>query len=395
MVLKENYKNISRMHICFITSEFPKPGFPHGGVGTFIATLGKALLKKGVQVSVVGINNYTYIEEVSNEEGINVYRLKLKKVKGLTWCFNIQSINKKIKEIHQQNPIDIVEGTELGLAFLDKLPNIKYVIRMNGGHHFFAEAENRKTEWLKRILEKRSFKKADGILAVSVYVAETTRRLLKLGDVPITIIYNPIDSEKFYQSNPDLIQRHTILFAGSIVEKKGIRQLVQSLNYLIDEFPDVHLYIAGRDAFLPGTRIPYRPILEKEINDRIKSHITFLGVVPNSKMVTHIEKAEICCYPSHMEAMPLAWLEVLAMGKAFIGGSSGPGPEAVIDGKTGLLADPHNPESIADKIRFLFNNVDAGQELGKKARERIKREFTIEVVVLKNIEYYQSLINKQ
>ena len=39
------------MHICYITSEFPKQGFPHGGAGTFIATIAKALVEKGISVS--------------------------------------------------------------------------------------------------------------------------------------------------------------------------------------------------------------------------------------------------------------------------------------------------------------------------------------------------------
>lgn len=51
------------MHICFITSEFPKQGFPHGGVGTFVTTIGKALVEKGVRVSVIGMN---YIDTTEN-----------------------------------------------------------------------------------------------------------------------------------------------------------------------------------------------------------------------------------------------------------------------------------------------------------------------------------------
>ena len=65
------------MHICFITSEFPKPGYPHGGVGTFIATLSKAMVGKGFKVSVVGKNHQNQNEE-ENVSGVQVYRLKAK-----------------------------------------------------------------------------------------------------------------------------------------------------------------------------------------------------------------------------------------------------------------------------------------------------------------------------
>ncbi len=66
------------MHICFITSEYPKKGFAHGGLGSFVATLSKNLVKQGVKVSVVGIN-YTNNIETIIENGVNIYRLKPKK----------------------------------------------------------------------------------------------------------------------------------------------------------------------------------------------------------------------------------------------------------------------------------------------------------------------------
>ena len=381
------------MHICFITSEFPKPGFPHGGVGTFVATLGKALVKNGIEVSVIGLN-CTDKEQVENVDGISVYRVSPPKVKGLQWYFNAKVIANKIKEIHQIKSFDFVETAELGLAFLPKIKGIQYVIRMHGGHHFFTQSENRKTEWWKVLQEKRSFSKADHIIAVSHYVAKTTSDLLKLKKRSIEVIYNPIDTTKFYVCDQSKIERNTIFFAGSIIEKKGIRQLVQSLNFLVDEFPNVHLYIAGRDANLPGTNLPYRPLLEKEINSKIEQHITFLGVVPNNEIAQHIEKAEVCCYPSHMEAMPLAWLEVMAMGKTFVGSKTGPGPEAITDNVTGLLVNPHDPKDIAEKIKYLFNNPEKAAELGYKARISVLEKFEISTIVNENIAFYTKISKK-
>ena len=148
------------------------------------------------------------------------------------------------------------------------------------------------------------------------------------------------------------------------------------------------MYIAGRNAKLPGSNIEYRPILDKFINDKIKTHITFLGVISNAEIMNYIESSEICCYPSHMEAMPLAWLEVLAMGKSFIGSKTGPGPEVVKENITGLLVNPFEPNDIADKIRFLFNNPKLGVEMGNEARERIIKEFDIEVIVNQNLNFF-------
>lgn len=378
------------MHICFITNEYPKKDFPHGGVGTFVQTLGKSLTEKGYKVSVVGMN-YRAFDEIEKDGSITIHRLKPSKVKGLIWFFNAQKVNSKIKEIHKKNPIQIVETAELGLAFLNKLKGIKYIIRMHGGHHFFSLAENRNINKWKAYQEKKSFSKADHVLAVSKYVSETTKTLLGLKDLDVTIIYNPVNTNKFYESDSNKFKEHAIFFAGTIVEKKGIRQLVQALDYLIDEFPNVILKIAGRDANIPGTKLPYRSSLEKEISDRIRPHIIFMGTIPNTDIPKEIESAQLCCYPSHMEAMPLAWLEVMAMGKVFLGGDAGPGKEAVIDGKTGFLVDPHNPELIAKKISHIFNNYDEAVKIGKNGRKRVLKEFDINVVLDKNINFYKNI----
>lgn len=378
------------MHICFITSEFPKPGHPHGGVGTFIATLSKAMVARGIRVSVVGKNNEGEYEE-ENIFGVHVYRLWPKKIIGLEWYFNTNAIAEKISEIHQKTPINVIETTELGLAFLSKIKGVSYVIRMNGGHHYFAKAEQRSTQWRHVFQEKRSFAKADAILAVSEFVKEETRELVGLGNVPIHVIYNPIDVSKFYDASNTRVVPYSIFFAGSLVEKKGIRQLIQALEFLVDDYPKLHLYIAGRDALIPGTNISYRPVLNREISAAIKSNITFLGMVPHNEMPNLIAEAQVCCYPSHMEAMPLAWLEVLTMGKVLIGSATGPGPEAVSHGVTGLLCDPHNPRDIAEKIRWVFERPEKAIKLGKKARRDMLKRFDIELIVDQNIEFYKTL----
>jgi len=268
------------MHICYITGEYPIQNLPHGGVGTFTRSLGYKLVKEGVDVSVIRLAKVSK-ETLINDNGILVYLVPEETKKPFKFVWNSFRIHKKIKEIHSKQSISIVETPELGLAFLKKLKGINYVIRMHGGHHFFAKAEKRKTEWKKVWQEKKSFKKADSIIAVSKYVAQTTCQLLRLDEKKIKVIYNPIDTNRFYQADENKVELHTIFFAGSIIEKKGIRQLIESLEYLVDDYPDIKLRIAGRDATIPGTNKSYKPVLEKSISYKIGRHIEFLCAIQN------------------------------------------------------------------------------------------------------------------
>lgn len=379
------------MHICFITSEFPKTGFPHGGVGTFVATLGKALFEKGIKVSVIG-QNYINKEETEIINGINVYRVVSKKVKGLQWYFNTKAISDTIRKVHLENPIDIVETAELGLAFLSKIKGVKYVVRLHGGHHFFAEGENRGIDWWKGYQEKRSFRKADAFIAVSEYVKNHTEKYLSYHNKIVELVNNPIDFSKFYPSDVTLVEPKTIVFAGTVCEKKGVRQLIMSLAYIKEKFPEIKLYIYGRDWLFPD-KSSYIEYLKKIFSEQELQNVTFFGAVNHDLLPKIYEKAEVCAFPSHMETQGLVAPEAMSMEKPVLFTTLGPGPETIEDYKTGLLANPHDPEDIAEKIKWVFENPEKAIEIGKNAREFVLERFDIDRITKKNIAFFKKIIN--
>jgi glycosyltransferase involved in cell wall biosynthesis len=379
------------MHICFLTAEFPKIGYPHGGVGTFIRNLGVELVKKGVRVSVLGAN-YNDQPEYDVYEGVHVYRTRtFNKYKGMVWFSRALAANKRLKEIHAEYPIDIVESTEVGLAFINKIEGIKYLIRMNGGHHFFATATKSKINPWTSYQEKQSFKKADHVISVSKFTAETTRSLLGLGNLPISIIPNPIDTSLFKPSGPNSVTPNKLLFVGTICEKKGIRQLIMALPKIKKEFPDVTLEVVGRDSEMIN-RKSYTEYLQTFIDDKVHDKVIFSGPVDLLNIPLKIASAEVCVYPSHMEALPLAWLEVMASAKPFVGSMQGPGPEVIEHGVTGRLANSHDPDSIAAEVIAILADKKAALKMGELAREDVLKRFDVKVLADVNIDYYKSIV---
>lgn len=380
------------MHICFITHEYPKPGFPHGGLGSFVKTLAEVLVVKGIRVSVVGIN-YTPNHETAQENGVTIYRLAKSKVKGLAWWFHSKAIADTIKAIHRDNPIDIVETAELGLAFLSKIKNIKYVIRLHGGHHFFAEAENRGINRWKGFQEKRSFAKADAFIAVSEYVKQHTEKYLSYHGKPLVYINNPINTNVFRPLGSALVQ-HKIVFAGTVCEKKGVRELIRAFPLVKIAFPDASLHLYGRDWLYPDGSSYIAMLEEKEfpLLGAVAQSIFFHGAVSLETIAQKYAEAEICVFPSHMETLGLVAPEAMAMGKPVVFTDKGPGPEVVTDGITGLLCNPMDPEAIATKIRWVFQHKNEAEIMGKKAASESHERFSVEKLLHKNINFYKSLI---
>lgn len=380
------------MHICFLTSEYPKEGFPHGGLGSFTKTIAEALTQKGIRVSVVGLN-YNAINEIEELNGVTIIRVKKSKVKGLAWYFNSRKIAQTIATIHKKNPIHIVEGAELSLAFLPKIKDIKYVIRLHGGHHFFAEAENRGINWWKGFQEKRSFKKADAFIAVSNYVKTHTANYLSYHNKPIEVIFNPINSQLF-QPQKSEIEKNNITFAGTICEKKGVRQLIQAFPLIKEKFPNAILNLYGRDWFFPDGSSYIKMLQETELLKlgNLSKDIIFHGAVSYNEIPTAYAKAAVCVFPSHMETLGLVAPEAMAMEKAVVFTKLGPGPEVVVDGETGLLCNPHEPIDIANKVIQILENEDLAHQFGKKARTTVLEQFDITNLVSKNISFYNKII---
>ena len=379
------------MHICFLTNEYPKSGFPHGGLGSFVKTMAEALVGKGIQVTVVGLN-YVLCDETENVNGVNVIRIQKSKVKGLAWYFNSKNIAKTIAAIHKKNPIYIVEGPELSLAFLPKIKEIKYIIRLHGGHHFFAEGENRGINWWKGFQEKRSFKKADAFIAVSNYVKSHTAKYLSYHNKPIEVVFNPINSQLF-QPKDVAIDVNNITFAGTICEKKGVRQLIQSFPLVKEKFPSAVLNLYGRDWLFPDGCSYVKMLQEIELLKlgEYAKDVVFHGVVSFEEIPNIYAKAAICVFPSHMETLGLVAPEAMAMEKPVIFTKLGPGPEVIADGETGWLCNPHEPKEIANMIIQVLSNPHKASEIAKQGRLSILQQFEIKTIVSKNIEFYNKI----
>lgn len=362
-----------------------------GGIGVFVQTLGRMLVQHGHQVTVVGAGYKT--DSIDNDEGVQVVRIAKSKWPFGKFVQQVWRVNAAIKKAHQQNPIDIIECSEVGLALIKHIKGSKRVIRMHGGHHFFRHFENRrlvaKTVWQ----EKRSFAKADALCAVSHFVNEATAKWLPFDPAKTTIIYNGVMPEKL-----ELLAAGTesvmgrIVFTGTVCEKKGARQLIQAFEIVRASVPDATLCLVGPDwTFQNGTS--YIAYLQQFINADCKAFISFIGPVPNTEIPVWIASAQVSVYPSQMEAMPLAWLEAMSLGKAVVASQTGPGPEVIVHENEGLLCDPHNPASIAENLVRLLTDDALAKTCSQHARRKVLDVFDMNRLAGENIAFYQKVIN--
>jgi glycosyltransferase involved in cell wall biosynthesis len=155
--------------------------------------------------------------------------------------------------------------------------------------------------------------------------------------------------------------------------------------------PHARLEVYGGEVIDPAPPKPLTAELIRSMPREVAARVEWKGRVDRETLAHAIRRASICAYPSHMEAMPIAWLEGMATGKALVVSKTGPGPEIVDDGVTGLLCDPRDPDSIAEQIIRLLNDAPLRCRLGSAARQAAVQRYSLDKIVEQNLAYYRSL----
>jgi glycosyltransferase involved in cell wall biosynthesis len=95
---------------------------------------------------------------------------------------------------------------------------------------------------------------------------------------------------------------------------------------------------------------------------------------------------------SHQEGFSIAILEAMAAGLPMIVTDVGGNAEAVLDGVTGLVAPPHDPQALATSIVRLARDPKLRQRYGSAGRERVKLQFSLEACIAKYEALYGGLL---
>lgn len=347
------------------------------------------MVRRGHKVTVIGV----YWEEQGGgeealDEGVRVVRVKRDGPPGLRFWMNRARLSRALGKLNDEMKIDVLEGGELDLADLRKdAPGVK-VLRMHGGPHFFALPG--RPGRLAVHKEKHAFAVADRLCAVSQYVADTTRRVLELGSRPIEVILNPVDLEMFQPGTPAEEVPGRIVFAGTITERKGIRELIAAMPLVLAEVPEASLEVYG--GGLIGVSGPsLQEQLERSLPAEVRERVKWMGRVSRARLPEVLRQASVCVYPSYMEALPIAWLEGLASGRAVVASKLGPGPEVIEDGATGLLCDPKNPQELAAALVRVLKDRRLREQLGQAGRKSVEDRFSLQKLSARNELFYESI----
>ena len=398
------------MKIAFLTPEYPhsKTG-NSGGIGTSIKNLAKGLLEEGFEVRVLVYGQKE--ETIFDDNGIIIQQIRNVKFKGLSWWLTRKKLERLINTLYDRKEIDLVEAPDwTGITSFIKPKKCPVVIRLNGSDTYFCHLDQRPVKWINKFHEKKALENADALLSVSQFTADLTNEVFGLKK-EFTIIPNSIDADLFndYEkiiNKPNLSiptslsfgegRGEDILYFGSLIRKKGLLELPILFNKLIQTNPDAKLILVGKDVpdIISGNVSTWQ-LMQDLFSEEALKNVIYLGSVPYAEIQEQIAQAAVCVFPSFAEALPVSWLEAMAMKKAVVASNVGWASEIIQDGVDGFLVHPTNHDEYANKISELLNNTELQKQFGIAARKKITDKFDIDTISKMNIEFYTSVINNK
>jgi len=327
---------------------------------------------------------------------IVVLREPLKYLANPIASFLVSSEITKIIQKFSPNVIHfLVEPYSTILPFL-RTVSIKIFITIHGTYSYMPNTlDNNFKKIISGYFTKKIYKKINGIISVSEYTKNYLLNYLPEIEFKLKVITNGIDLIKhkiidLHNKPQNKIKQ--MLFVGAIKQRKGIIEAIKALEYYKNNFSDNFIYnIVGE--YSPNGSY-YQGLLKKIKDYNLENKIFFREKVTDEELENYYLNADLFLMPAinianHFEGFGLVYLEANAKGVPCIGSKDYGAQEAILDGKTGYVVNPHNFKEIAEKIDFVLNkNAISGQDCIEWAK---KNDIKIKVKDL--INFYQASKN--
>jgi phosphatidylinositol alpha-1,6-mannosyltransferase len=227
----------------------------------------------------------------------------------------------------------------------------------------------------------RIYRNADAVVANSEFARQN---LLRIGvaDERIFKITPGVDAVRFKARPPrlELVERFglkdklVVLTVARLVPRKGHRVAIEAFARICGEFPNAHYLIVGTG--------PEELRLRSQVDEAgIANRVTFAGFISGEELTDIYSLGDIMLLANRqeengdIEGFGIVFLEANAAGKPVIGGRSGGAVEAVVEGVTGHLVNPDDPEELSAILRRLLQDPALRTTLGSAGADRVRDEF--------------------
>lgn len=221
-----------------------------------------------------------------------------------------------------------------------------------------------------------------------IAISQFTRQSLIDGGVPAGKIFTTYNATDTAQFNPATVRRGALRerlgisagtpligIAARVIVWKGHLDLVEAFAKVLSAVPGAHLAIVGRES-RPD------PNGDEGYAGKVRRRIWELGLDERvhwagwqEAMPEIMADLDVTALPSWEEPFGLVVTESMAMERPVVGYRSGALPEIITDGVEGLLVPRGDIDALADALVQLLKDPARREEMGRRGRERVLKQF--------------------
>jgi glycosyltransferase involved in cell wall biosynthesis len=237
--------------------------------------------------------------------------------------------------------------------------------------------------WSSRALHRVLTHAADRLITISDaltrFVVETE------GAVPEKVrrIHYGLDIPAGASIAPARTRERVLGIVGRLDVQKGHRYLLQALPRIRQKCEDIRLMVIGDGPLREALREEARRLGVADI-------VEFTGYRDDAAAL--MGRFDILVVPSLWEGFGLVLLEAMAAARPVVASRVSAIPEIVVDGETGILVPPSDPESLAEAVIRLLDDADLAERLGRQGRARLTRVFSVDAMTAGTEAVYDELL---
>ncbi len=252
-----------------------------------------------------------------------------------------------------------------------------------------------------RLLRRLSRHWVDRYVALS---QDIQRWLVEVQGIPpaqVVQIYNGVDVHRFHPRRDAARPR---LAALGLAQRRWVLGTVGRLSPEKDQLTLVRAYLAllarrprwaQESVLLIVGDGPLRGALEALLAAAPPAHRAAVRLLGARDDVPELMREwDLFCLPSLTEGISNTILEAMASGVAVLATAVGGNPELVVDGVTGRLVPPADPEAMSRALETLLAQPEAMAKMGDAGRARAEENFSIEAMVANYLSLYDRILRR-
>lgn len=232
---------------------------------------------------------------------------------------------------------------------------------------------------------------------IKTCLVETNSRLKE----KITVLPFGVDTDEFSPGVRDdaLLQGFGIPCDAPIVTVlarfqavKGHANFLDAAPQILDAVPATRFLFVGDTAFGTDDANETRRTIRERVagDERLRTAVIFAGFQGDIPRI--LRSTDVLACPSDFESYGMSNLEAMACAIPVVSTNVGGPAETIVDGETGFLIPPRDPDALAAHIIRLLKSPDMGHRMGDKGRARVIESFALSKTVVCLQRIYSSLL---